>query len=319
MLRKMCGSLARHPWLRKAVVSTPGIRDLAWRFVAGENLDAGLSALRALNARGIKGTLNYVGTHVRRESDAIAATDAALEALRRIHQEKIDSHLSVKPTQIGLDVAEDCCRVQLRRILDQARDLGNFVRIDMEESPYIEVTLRLFEEMRDLYGVDTVGIVVQSYLRHRAGDLERLMAGGSRIRLVKGGYWEPPTVVYRKQADIDAAFHRDIELLLRHGRHPAIATHDTTCIEYAQRVAATVGRDPGSYEFQMLYGVRPDLQNRLASEGCTVRCYVPYGSHWYEYFLGCVRRVPGGLLRRFREWARPTRPPLVGARGSTSL
>src|SRR5271155_5788820 len=178
MLRQFCGNLVRQPLLRKLVVTTPLVRDLAWRYIAGENLDAGLAAVRALNARGIKGTLNFVGTHVRNEAEASAAADAAIEALRRIHREKLDSHFSIKLTQIGLDIAPEFCRAQLRRVLDRATELGNFVRIDMEESPYVDVTLALFDSMQREYGSDTVGIVIQSYLRKRSGDLERLTLQG---------------------------------------------------------------------------------------------------------------------------------------------
>lgn len=301
MLREISSMVAKQPWLRKVAVTTPGIRDLAWRFVAGENLDAAVAALRALEARGIKGSLNRVGTHVANRTQAIEAADAAIESLLRIHQEKLDANLSIKLTQIGLDVDEELCRSQLRRVLDWGAELRNFVHIDMEESPYVERTIGLFEEMRGIYGADAVGIVLQSYLRHRGGDLERLLAGGSRIRLVKGGYWEGAEVVHRRQADIDAAFERDMDRLLARGRRPAIATHDPRAIEHARSVSAKLGLDGRAFEFQMLFGVRPDLQERLVREGHVVRCYVPYGSGWYEYFLGCVRRVPGGALRRLRE------------------
>jgi proline dehydrogenase len=184
--------------------------------------------------------------------------------------------------------------------------------MDMEESAYTECTIRLFEEMRQAYGADTVGIVVQSYLRQRDGDLERLLAGGSRIRLVKGGYWEPAAVAYQGKAAIDGAFRRDADVLLARGRYPALATHDARIIAQARGTAQELGLDQRDFEFQMLYGVRRDLQDRLTRQGYAVRCYVPYGSQWYGYFLGCVRRVPGGVLRRFSEGARTNRPCLAG-------
>ncbi len=307
MLRKLSSMVVRQPWLRKAALTAPLVRDMAWRFVAGEDLDAGLTTLRVLNAQGMKGTLNHIGTHVGSEVEASAAADAALDALRRIHEERLDSNLSLKLTQIGLDVDEGLCREQLRRVLDRASHLGNFVCIDMEESPYVERTIRLFEEMREIYGADTVGIVLQSYLRNRRSDLERLLAGGSRIRLVKGGYWEPVEIAYRRRADIDGAFQRDMQLLVSRGQHPAIATHDPRAIEQARRMAAEARLDRRAFEFQMLLGVAQRLQDGLAREGYTVRCYVPYGRGWYEYFLGCARRVPGGALRRLGERMRPHR------------
>jgi proline dehydrogenase len=301
MIRRLYGSLVRQPHFRKVVMSTPVIRDLAWRFVAGENLDSGIAAVQSLNGRGIQGTLNYVGTHVRDHSEATAAADSAIAALERIHKERAASHLSLKLTQIGLDIDEDLCRAQLRRVLDSARATGNFVRIDMEESEYVERTLHLFEEARAEYGSDTVGIVIQSYLRDDGRDLNRVVAGGSRVRLVKGGYWESPTVVYRKPEEIDRCFARDIELLLARGQHAAIATHDARFITRTKKIAERLGLDRRTFEFQMLYGVRTDLQEQLVQEGYNVRCYVPYGGEWYNYFLGCARRIPGGALRRFRE------------------
>jgi len=301
LLRQVAVSLARQSWLRKIAVSTPGVRGVAWRFVAGEDLAAGLAALRALNARGISGTLNFVGTHVHSRAEAAAAADAAIDALRSIHNEKLDSHLSVKLTQIGLDVDEAWCRRHLQRVLDVARDVEVFVRIDMEEARYVDVTIRIFEDIRERYGSDRVGIVIQSYLRGRSGDLDRLIAGGSRIRLVKGGYWEPADTVYHGRADIDRAFIDDIRRLLPAGRHPAIATHDPVAIEVTRRTASEAGLDRRSFEFQMLYGVRHDLQDRLVANGYLVRCYVPYGGDWFAYVLGCVRRVPGGAARHVRE------------------
>ncbi len=301
MIRKLYGWVVGHSLFRKAVISTPVIRDLAWRFVAGENLDTGIAAVRALNARGIQGTLNYVGTHVRSRPEAIAAADAAIAALRRIHAERVGSHLSLKLTQIGMDIDDDLCRAQLRRVLDCAREVGNFVRIDMEESPYVGRTLEMFEEARAEYGADTVGIVIQSYLRDRGGDLERVIAGRSRVRLVKGGYWEPASVAYKTAEDIDGHFNRDIEALLASGCHAAIATHDVRSIALTKDCAEKAGLDRQKFEFQMLFGVRPDLQVRLVEDGYSVRCYVPFGGHWQSHFLGCVRRLPGGALRRVRE------------------
>lgn len=305
MMRQLIANVAGQSWLRKAVMSTPGIRDLAWRFVAGEDLEAGVMVLRALNARGISGTLNFIGTHVKNKAEAVSAADAAIEALRRVHAEGLDGNLSVKLTQLGLDIDDAFCRAQLKRVLECAVQVGNFVRIDMEESRYVEPTLQIFEEMFDSYGDDTVGIVLQSYLRQRPKDLERMLARGSRIRLVKGGYWEASEIVYRKKTDIDNAFGRDLEVLLPRGRYPAIATHDARFLARTRHIAAAAGIEPGAFEFQLLYGVRPDLQNDLVRDGYNVRCYVPYGGNWYAYLLGCLRRIPGGIYRRLSEWLRP--------------
>ncbi len=309
MLRQMASLVVSRPWIKKAAVTMPGVRGLAWRFVAGEDLDAALRAVRELRGRGIKATLNYVGTHVHTEPEAVAAADAAVESLRRIEREGLDANVSVKLTHLGLDVSEDLCRGLLARVLEGARQAGGFVRIDMEESPYVERTLRIFEDARETHGPDTVGIVLQSYLRDHGGDLDRVVVAGSRVRLVKGGYWEAADVVHRKRADVDAAFLRDIERLVVRGRQPAIATHDGNAIAHARRVATEAGIDRRAIELQMLYGVRADLQAGLVRDGYPVRAYVPYGSRWYEYVLGCVRRLPGGALRQMGERLRARRRP----------
>jgi proline dehydrogenase len=179
-----------------------------------------------------------------------------------------------------------------------AQELGTFVRIDMEESAYTARTIELFEAMEDRFGSGTVGIAIQSYLRSRSDDLERLLARGSSIRLVKGGYWEPADVAYRQPAEIDAAFIRAVDQLVRRGNHPAVATHDPRAIARVLALQAKSGLDRNAFEFEMLYGVRRDLQAALARDGYTVRCYVPYGPDWYAYLLGCLRKVPGGELRR---------------------
>lgn len=307
-VRKTMSMVAGQSWLRKIVVCTPGIREIAWRFVAGENLDAGIMALRSLNAQGIKGTLNYVGTHIKDTAEAISAADAIIEALERIHKEGLDSNVSVKLTQIGLDIDCALCQRQLWRILECADRLGNFVRIDMEESKYVQSTLEIYEEMRKTFGADTVGIVLQSYLRQRKGDLERLIASGSSIRLVKGGYWEAPELVYRKKAEIENAFREDLEMLLPRGWYPAVATHDARFLHHTVNIAKKAGIDPNAFELQLLYGVRCDLQTSLVRDGYTVRCYVPYGGNWFKYSLGCIRRIPGDILRRVKEKIRPHLP-----------
>ena len=317
LARRAVASVVGHGSVRKLAVSTPFVRDVAWRFVAGEDLAAGLRVIRSLNAKGITGTLNHIGTHVRNEEEAIELAEATMDALRALHAEGLDANVSLKLTQIGLDVRPDLCRVQLQRVLDCARDVGTFVRIDMEEADYVDAILALFEEMRASYGTEQVGIVIQSYLRLRGDDLGRLAAAGSRIRLVKGGYWEPSAVVFRARGDIDRAFFADIERLLREGHHPAIATHDEEAIAVACRVAASIGLDKDAFEFQMLYGVRSDLQDRLVRDGYIVRCYVPYGGDWYRYVLGCLRRVPGGILQRARHLAvRRHQPSSSGTTGA---
>jgi proline dehydrogenase len=238
--------------------------------------------------------------HVQDPGEAAGAADQAIDALRRIREEGIDSHVSVKLTKIGLDIDATLCRSQLRRVLDCAAGTGGFVRIDMEESVYVQETLRTFEEMQDIYGSGTVGLVIQSYLRHRSSDLDRLMDRGARIRLVKGGYRESGEVVFKSKAEVDAAFKRDIERLLIRGTTPAIATHDADAIAWARTLQDRLGLEKDAFEFQMLYGVKPDLQERLVADGYTVRCYVPYGGDWATHLIGCLRRLPADALARFR-------------------
>jgi proline dehydrogenase len=283
-------------------MSTPGFRDLAWRLVAGEDLAAGVAAVRALNADKIGGSLNALGMHVTDEGEARTGAAQAIAALERIHGEGLGSHVSIKLTAIGLEISEELCREQLQLILDHARATGVFVRIDMEESPYVEATVRLYEEMADRFGNDEVGIVIQSYLRNPPYDLRDLAARGARIRLVKGGYREGAAIAIRDRAEIDAAFRRDIETLLRVGSNPAIATHDTEAIVWAAAVARHVGLPTTAFEFQMLYGVRTDLQHALASSGYQVRAYVPYGGTWLTWLLlaahAAWHRAAGRVRRR---------------------
>lgn len=302
MIRKTALLLARQSWFRKTILGTPVLRDLAGRFVGGDDLPAGLAAVRALNARGIKGSLNFHGMHVEDPEEAARAAGQAIDALRRIRSEGLDAHVSVKLTKIGLDVDLALCRDHLHRILDCAAETGGFVRIDMEESRYLETTLQMFEEARDRYGAGSVGLVLQSYLRHRSGDLDRLLDRGSRIRLVKGGYREPRDVAFQAAAEVDAAFRRDIERLLARGISPAIATHDAEAVAWTRAVQERLGLGKDAFEFQMLYGVKPELQEQLVADGYQVRCYIPYGGDWATHLVGCLRRIPAGLLTRL---ARP--------------
>ncbi len=314
--RRVLGWVAGKSTVRRFAMSTPFVRDVAWRFVAGEDLPAALDKVRALNAQGIAATLNHVGTHVTVESEAVAAVDEVIGALDGILASGVDLHLSLKLTQIGLDIDGGLCRTQLWRILERARDHGIFVRIDMEESRYVEATIGLFEQARAAFGSERVGIVLQSYLLGHREDLPRLMADGSRIRLVKGGYWESPEIVFHAKDEVDRAFLADIETLMAGATDPAIATHDPAAIETVRRAADVAGRDRSSFELQMLMGVRPDLQRRLVREGFRVRCYVPYGDQWYTYVLGCLRRVPGGAVHRLRERVLRGRSGRMGRTGA---
>lgn len=300
MVRQIALLLARSAWFRKTLLGLPLLRDLAGRFVGGEDLAAGLAAARGLQARGLKASLNYFGMHAETAEEAGHAVSEAIRALEAIRAEGLDSHISVKLTKLGYDLDPAAAEAGLRRILDCAAATGGFVRLDMEEAVYVEDTLRIFLNLHARYGPGTVGLVSQSYLRHRRQDLDRLMDCGARIRLVKGGYREAPGLVFRLGAETDAAFREDIVRLLERGNHPAIATHDPEAVAWTRAVQARLGLGPEAFEFQMLYGVKPDLQARLRDEGYTVRCYVPYGGDWATHLVGCLRRLPAGLLGRLR-------------------
>jgi proline dehydrogenase len=301
MLRQLSTAIARAGWVRKAAVSTPGLRELAWRFIAGEDLDAAVDVVRAANARGIVATLNDVGTHATTAAEAVAAGDAAVASVHRIRRDGLQANVSVKLTHLGLDVDEGLARAQLSRVLDAARAAGTFVRIDMEESAYVDRTLRIHADARASHGDATVGIVLQAYLRGREDDVSRLAADGPAIRWVKGGYWEDAAVVHRNAADIDRIFASGIERLLASGSRHAIATHDPRMVARARTLAAKAGLPSGAWELQLLYGVRPELAGEAARAGIPVRLYVPYGARWYEYALGCIRRMPAGALKRLGE------------------
>jgi len=305
MLRRLFIFLSRQRWAYRAMLGNPLTRAMAWRFVAGEDLPSALAVVRGLNERGIRVTLDYLGENVASAPEAVRATDEAIAILRGIAAAGVRSHLSVKPTQVGFDLSDDFCLEQFRRILAVARETGNFVRIDMEGSPYTRRTLDLYAALREEYDTDTVGVVIQSYLRRSQADLDRLIAANARIRLVKGAYNESPDLAFPHKADVDRAYRIQMEQLLARGNYPAIATHDERLIGRAQGFAAAEGIGPERFEFQMLYGVRRDLQERLAGEGYNVRCYVPYGAQWYPYFMRRLAERPanvvfiaGNLLRR---------------------
>lgn len=296
MLRQLFLYLSTQAWAYRLILSNPLTRSLAWRFVAGETLDEALVVVRALNARGIRATLDHLGENVTGEAEAVRAADEAILALRRIHESGVESHLSIKLTQLGLDLGDDFCRAQVRRVLDRARQDSNFVRVDMEGSAYTARTLALVADLREEYGADTVGTVLQSYLYRTQDDLAALIASGTRIRWVKGAYNEPPDLAYPRKADVDRAYRIGAEQLLARGCYPALATHDERLIARARRFAAAEGIAPERFEFQMLYGVRRDLQEGLAREGYNVRCYVPYGTQWYPYFMRRLAERPANVL-----------------------
>jgi proline dehydrogenase len=266
---------------------------LAKRFVAGEKIDDAIAAVRKLNDRGMLASIDFLGEDVRRRDDAIAVRDQYLRLLDALADAGARSNVSVKLTALGLLVDPEFCRQSLAAIAARAADsttqralLDPFVRIDMEGSALTEQTLRMFERVFGEHR--NVGVVLQAYLRRTPDDLERVLRQGARVRLCKGAYKEPPEIAYRDMPAIRNAFMRLAEILLLRGTRPAIATHDVRLHDAVKAFAAERGIAKESFEFQMLYGVRPDLQRKLVDQGYTVRVYVPYGTHWAAYFY---RRV----------------------------
>ncbi len=271
-------------------------RGFARRFVAGETLDEAIEAARGLAGRGITVTLDLLGESVDDAPAAEAARDEAIAMLERMGPVPgVDTNISVKLTQLGLDIAEPLCRGNMVRILDRARALGGFVRIDMESSEYTDRTLGLFGEHLFPVYRDHVGVVIQSALRRSAADVEQLVALGARVRLCKGAYLEPAEVAFPDKADVDRQYVALMETLLTRGRYPAIATHDERILAHARAFVAREGIVPDRFEFQMLYGVRRDLQDRLVADGFRVRVYVPFGTQWYPYLMRRLAERPANI------------------------
>ncbi len=266
----------------------------ARRFVAGETLEDAVRCVRELNGKGIPCSLNFLGEHVKDRRMAAAVVDSYLAALDGIQEQKLDSNLSVKPSQLGLDIDFDFCLANLQTVMERAARYGLFVRIDMEGSEYTERTLELHRKIRERFPL--VGTVIQSMLRRSAGDIRDLNAMKSRVRLVKGAYKEPPAVAFQKKSEVDEWFQRLSEMLLRDGVFPALATQDPAMIDHAVRFADRNRIPKESYEFQMILGVRRDLQESLKKEGYGVRVYVPFGKQWLPYFMRRLAERPANIL-----------------------
>ena len=266
----------------------------ARRFIAGETVEEAIRDARALQERGLSLTLDYLGESVRSIDEATAATREYGRLLDVIVASGIERNISLKLTQLGVDVDRATCVDNLRRILDPASKHGFFVRIDMENSPYTAVTLEVFETLWQ-QEYRNIGLALQAALHRTEQDVARMIELGARVRLVKGAYKEPPTAAFQKKADVDAAFRRLMQTLLEHGTYPAIATHDEALIADTRAFATTlnIGRD--RFEFQMLYGIRRDLQARLVADGYRLRIYLPFGQQWFAYFMRRLGERPANV------------------------
>jgi proline dehydrogenase len=270
-------------------------RSFARRFIAGETAEEAIAAARAIEAAGMQVTLDYLGESVAGLDEAAAATREYIAVVDAIAASGIGRNISLKLTQLGLDVDRAATVDNLRRILDHAAPLDFFVRIDMESSDYTERTLEIFETLWQ-QGYRNAGTVIQSALRRSEADVRRLNALGARVRLVKGAYKEPADAAYQAKADVDTKFLELMRLLLDEGTYPAIATHDAAMIDATRAHAKSRGYATNRFEFQMLYGIRRDLQAELTAAGYPFRVYVPFGREWFPYFMRRLGERPANVL-----------------------
>ena len=266
----------------------------ARRFIAGETIDEAIACVKELPKKGLHLTLDYLGESVSSAAEASAAAADYLKVISAIVASGIERNISLKLTQLGLDVDHATAVDNMRRILEPADANGFFVRVDMENSPYTDATLDIVDTLWR-QGHKSVGTVIQSYLKRSADDVRRLNVHGMRVRLVKGAYREPKTVAYQKKSDVDGAFVDLMQTLLDEGTYPAIATHDPKMIEATKEYVKSKGYARDRFEFQMLYGIRRDLQASLVKEGYRVRVYVPFGKQWYPYFMRRLGERPANV------------------------
>ena len=295
MLRNILHYLSSQPQVFSFVRHNRMAKGFANRFVAGETLDTALAAVRQLNSRGITGTLDLLGESVRNEKEAKRSAQEYIEMLDRISAEGLDSNVSVKLTAMGLDISEDLCVANMHDILDCAREHETFVRLDMESSEYTEKTLSLFYDRLYPSYRGNVGIVLQSYLYRTSSDVDEANKAGARVRLCKGAYKEPASVAYPEKKDVDDSFLRCMRALVIDGHYPGIATHDQAMVDATKRFARENDIASDQFEFQMLYGVRRDLQEKLVREGYRMRVYVPFGTQWYPYLMRRLAERPANV------------------------
>ena len=289
VLLKVSESKAFAHW----VTSNARTRRMARRFVPGETLDEAIAAARDCNSRGMLASLDYLGENVSSTADAQRARDAYLEIFKRISNEKLQANVSCKLTQLGLDLSVEFCEGLVFSVVERASGYQNFLRVDMEGSIYTQRSVELVKRVRARNAA--VGAVIQSCLYRSAGDITDLLAYGCRIRLCKGAYKEPSEVAYPKKKDVDANYIRLMQMLLPSGSYHGIATHDPAMIAATIRFAAANKIPKDVFEFQMLYGVRTDLQRRLVKDGYGLRIYIPYGRDWFPYFMRRLAERPANL------------------------
>ena len=302
-LRRTILYLSRHKALRNWVETSPSARRLSSRFVAGSRLVDALEVCRKIHADGITATLDYLGENVKTLDEAAACRDMYLRILRAMEAAGLEPNVSIKLTQFGLDLSESACGENVGALVKAAADLGGFVRIDMESSQYTDRTLALVTRLHREHGA--CGTVIQAYLRRSAEDIERLEAERIRVRLCKGAYLEPPEIAFEAKEQVDRNYLELARTLLTTGEYPAIATHDEQIINTVESFVTSKVIPPNRFEFQMLYGIRRDLQRRLVGEGYRLRLYIPFGEAWYPYFMRRLAERPANLLFFVRHLLRP--------------
>jgi proline dehydrogenase len=293
VLKAMLLKAAASPSLKRQVVANPVAWRVARRFIAGNQLDDAERVMHELNAEGVSVALDHLGENTESESQAHAAAAAYLAALDRIQDGGLDANISVKLTALGLDISPDLGAEEAAKVAARGKEVGAMVGVDMESHVYVDRTLEVVEALKRSY--DGVGVCLQSYLHRTPDDLARLNRLAIPVRLVKGAYQEPPPVALQRRAEVDAAFARQLDTLIRDNPYPMVATHDERLVRLTKTLVAKHARDRSTFEFQMLYGVRRDLQEQVVSEGYRMRVYVPYGDQWYPYLMRRLAERPANL------------------------
>ena len=294
MMRALLLKFSNSPGLARWVTSHKTTRRMSQRFVAGESLDQAVAAARVCNADGMKVSLDLLGESVTNADEARAARDAYLGIFDRIAQEQLDANVSMKLTQLGLDLDLELCQGMVEEIVSRAVGYGNFVRVDMEASAYTQRTIDVVKRVRAKS--PAIGVVVQSYLRRTESDVRDLLALGCRMRLCKGAYKEGPDVAFPAKADVDANYVTLMKMMLPSGIYHGIATHDPKMIAATEQFVAEKGIGKEAFEFQMLYGIRTDLQRELVKRAYNLRVYIPYGKDWFPYFMRRLAERPANMM-----------------------
>ena len=294
MMRALLLKFSNSPGLARWVTSHKTTRRMSQRFVAGESLDQAVAAARVCNADGMKVSLDLLGESVTNADEARAARDAYLGIFDRIAQEQLDANVSMKLTQLGLDLDLELCQGMVEEIVSRAVGYGNFVRVDMEASAYTQRTIDVVKRVRAKS--PAIGVVVQSYLRRTESDVRDLLALGCRMRLCKGAYKEGPDVAFPAKADVDANYVTLMKMMLPSGIYHGIATHDPKMIASTEQFVAEKGIGKEAFEFQMLYGIRTDLQRELVKRAYNLRVYIPYGKDWFPYFMRRLAERPANMM-----------------------